>query len=241
MKKHLLLAAIAALSVSAGVRAANYAGNGATGFGGEIGPGSIDVTDGGSTINITVNSPTGFNGNALAIYLDTINGGYTSTSSFTDHADGGRQTLSGVSGSGQTVVNFATGFTADYGISLEPGNFAGIFQLSTGSFAYAGSANLDTSATKTLSLTINKSDIGLPASGGSFSFVASLLSGTGYRANETVGTSVTTVDPTNTGTAPNAGFTGSQTFTTFDTVALPEPASLGMLGLGAVTLLRRRK
>ena len=198
----------------------------------------LTISDGGSTINFSLTT-TGFNGNALAIYIDSVPGGFNSTSSFTDDADTGRQTLSEVSTNGQTVANFAPGFNADFGISLEPGSFAGLFNLtqSNGAFPFIASAGLDTSATTTLNFSVNRSDIGLPATGGSFTFEATLLSGGGYRANETIGTSVTTPDPTNPGTAPNAGFTGTTTFTAFNTFAVPEPSTWAMLGVAGAGLL----
>ena len=239
MRKSGLLASVATLALAAVTQAAVFTGNGGSGFGGGIGNSTLTVTDGGSTINFSLVG-TGFNGNGLAIYLDTVAGGANSTSTYTDNADGGRTVLSGLSGNGRTLATFAPGFGADYGISVEPGTFAGIFNLATpGNFGFVASAGLDTTATTTINFSVNKADVGLPASGGSFSFEASLISTSGYRANETIGTSVTV--PGSVGDTPNGGFTGTQTFAAANTVALPEPASLAVLGLGAAGLLRRRK
>ena len=225
------LVALAPLGAFAQQTVSPYAGNGMTGFGGQIGNSSLTIANDATNpnqIDFTLTT-TGFGGNALAIYLDTNGtaGGFNSTTNFTDTGDVGRETLSGRGSNGQTVATFAPGFTADYGISLEPGSFAGIFKLAENtSFTYVNSGNLDTNATTTLNFSVLRSDIGLSPTDG-FTFEATLLSGTQYRSNETIGTSLTAPDPTNTGTAPNAGFTGTTTFSSFDTFGtpVPEPAT----------------
>ncbi len=88
-------------------------------------------------------------------------------------------------------------------------------------------------------VTFPLSDIGVSA-GGSFFFDGTLISTSAYRSNETIGPSITI--PDNGGDAPNAGFNGSTTFTgenVYTTTAVPEPISLGMVGLGAMTVLRQ--
>ena len=243
----LLLGAAGLLAAGHIAQAETYNGNGANGFGGGVGGGILTITNGtGGAINFSL-ATSGFNGNGLAIYLDTRTGGVNNTSTFTDTADSSRVVLSGLSGSGRTLATFAPGFNADFGIALLPGNFAGLYNLSTpANFGFVASAGLNSAATTTLNFSVNRADIGLPATGGGFTFAASLISTTGYRANETIGTSVTTVDPANVGTAPNAGFTGTQTFAasnTFGTPA-PEPSTWALLAAGAgvlgAGLLRRR-
>src|SRR5438552_2066712 len=118
-----------------------YTGNGATGFGGPVGNGSLSITDDGAgNITITTNVAGGnLSGNNIAFYLDTKAGGVANTSGLTDEADGGRRLISGVytinpNNGGVTTrstVNFSPGFLADYAIALEPNVFEGVFDLST--------------------------------------------------------------------------------------------------------------
>ena len=239
----------ATLVLSQAASAATYSGNGGTGFGGPIGGSTLTVTDGGATINFSL-ATSGFGGNGLAIYLDTVAGGATSTSSFTDNADGGRTVLSGNGGgNGKSNAIFASGFGADYGISVEPDNggsgaagngFAGIFNLSTpANFGFVASGGLSPTASTTLNFSVNKSDVGLPATGGGFKFVASLISTSAYRSNETIGASTTTGAA---GDAPNAGFNGTTTFSAFNTFGtVPEPTTLGVVAAAAIGVLRRRR
>ena len=70
------------------------------------------------------------------------------------------------------------------------------------------------------------------------SFEGTLISPTAYRSNETFGASVTT--PGTVGDTPNAGFTGTQTFSTQNTFVVPEPASIGLLGLMGSIGFRRK-
>lgn len=204
----------AALSIAASAQT-TYNGNGVSGFGGPVGNGVLTVTDNATTINFSFTAGTLFSSNDLVIYLDTKTGGVANTSTLTDNADGGRTAISGLSGSGRTLVNFAAGFNADYAISFEPGSFAGLFDLSTPSnFGFVASAGLAGSGTGPFTFSIAKSDVGL-SSAAPFTFIGTLISTSGYRSNETIGTSVTV--PGSVGDTPNGGFTGTQTFSTFNT------------------------
>ena len=238
--KLLPLSLLAVCSLAAGTASAvNYNGNAATGFGGTVGNGVLSVTSTSTNINFSFTAGGGLD-NVVAFYLDTTPGGFASTSSFTDTADGGRTALSGFNpnengGVGaRTTATFPTGFGADYGITLE-GGYAGSFLLSTGTFQNPVSANL-TANGNVYTFSVLRSTLGLSATAG-FRFVASYISPTAYRSNETIGASTTTVDPNNTGTMPNAGFSGTQTFTAANVFpAVPEPGSLACVGLGAVAL-----
>jgi len=229
-----------------GANAAVYMGNGLSGFGGGVGNSTLTVTDGGSTVNFSLTSPTSFDGNNLVLYFDTIAGGANTNSTYTDVADGGRRAISGLSESGRSLVTLPAGFGADFGSSVEIGSFAGLFNLSTPTnFGFVASGGIaGTSAVATpLTFSFNKADLGLPTSGDySFNFVGTLISGSAYRSNETIGTSVTV--PGSGGDAPNAGFLGTQTFSTsntFQTAVVPEPTAVGVIGLGLLGAAMRRR
>lgn len=239
---------LSATNASAQQTSSPYTGNGGTGFGGGIGNSSLSITSDATTITFSLTTTAaGFSGNGLALYIDSnaAASGFNSTTSFTySGSDGGRTVLAGNSSNGRTVATFATGFTADFGIAIQPGVYAGLYSLnSDGSFGSLGSANLTTNGTL-LTFSVSRSDLGLSATDG-FTFEASLISTSGYRSNETIGTSVTAPDPSNLGTAPNAGYTGTTTFSNFDTYGtpVPEPATWAAGGLtvlaGAVALCRR--
>jgi hypothetical protein len=251
----LLLASAAFAALSGSVHAGNYAGNGASGFGGAVGNGSISITDTSSSMTVTFNR--GLSGNMdndLVLYLDTQPGGFSDTSQFSDNGDGGRTAISGFNSGNpsRTLVTFASGFQADYAISIE-NSFIGVFGLASGgnnslNFLFGQSqSGVDSDASYSITMTAAQmSMIGLTAGSGQlFAFVGSLDSDTAYRANETIGNSVTT--PDGPGSAPNSGFNGTQVFPgslDYQLVSTPEPATLtllGVFGAGTLLALRRRK
>jgi len=236
---------VAALVAAAVVGAAQwasgavYSGNGASGFGGTLGSGSLGITDSGGNITFTFNPSGSFGGNDVVVYIDSVAGGFNDTSTFSDNGDFGREAISGFNGGNpsRTLATFPTGFGADYALEFENNVFTGLFGLVSGG---NNSLNFVTGAAPTsggpYTVTFPIADLGI-APGASFNFDASLISTTAYRSNETIGTSVTT--PGTPGDTPNAGFAGSTVFSasnTYTTTAVPEPASLGLLGLGALVV-----
>src|SRR5439155_23439259 len=143
-----LLFASLLVSVSLSAQAANYPGNGATGFGGPIGLGSLTLTDNGTTVSGTVNKgPNGFN-DVLVIYIDSIAGGFSDTSGFADGADGLRKAISGFDGGGNRSLLTFSGMLPDYAIALGPASdgFGGLWQLANGganSLNFVSSVNLN--------------------------------------------------------------------------------------------------
>jgi hypothetical protein len=221
-----------------------YAGNGLAGFGGVVGNGSLTLSDSGGTLTATFNPSGGFGGNDLVVYIDSVPGGFPDNTTFFDNADGGRQAVSGsnTGNPSQTVVQFPTGFLADYALEFENNVFTGLFQLAAGG---NGSLGFVTGSTPTsggpYTVSFPLSDIGV-APGGTFFFDGTYISTSAYRSNETIGASVTT--PDSGGDAPNAGFNGQTIFTaedSFTTSTVPEPTALGLLGLSSMALLRRRR
>jgi len=251
--KNLFITGMALLSFGISAQADVYSGNGASGFGGSVGGGNLTLSDTATSLTFTFNRGSGTHGNDLVVYLDTQLGGFTDTSSFSDNADGGRTAVSGYSGGSRTTATFASGFGADYALSIENG-FIGVFQLvagGSGSLQYLfGQAQSGNASDPSFSITLSAAQmaqIGLTAnSGQSFSLEGSLISTSGYRANETIGTSVTT--PGTLGDTPNGGFSGSQVFSTAPTFTLiapvPEPSTMALCaisGLATLAMLRRRR
>jgi hypothetical protein len=251
-KSLLILAASAVVAASSGVAQTTYNGNGATGFGGAVGNGSVTVSDTATSMTVTFNRGTGNIDNDLVLYLDTQSGGFADTSQFSDNGDGGRTAISGasISSGTRTVATFASGFGADYAISIE-NSFIGVFGLAAGgnnSFNYLfGTAQSGVDSDASYSITLSAAQmamIGLTAgSGQTFSFVGSFISDTAYRANETIGASVTTAGDG----SGNAGFSMPQTFSQslgYQLSSTPEPSTLALLGVfgaGALLVLRRRQ
>jgi hypothetical protein len=247
MRKSLLaMAAMSALALSVSARAAVYLGNGATGFGGSLGNGSLSITDDGTNITFTLNNAGGFNGNDVVVYIDSVAGGFADTSQLSDDGDGGRESVSGFNSSNpsRTLAVFPAGFGADYALEFENNTFDGLFQLVAGgnnTMNFVGGNSPTSPATNgPYVVTVPLSDLGI-TSGDSFSFVGTLISTTAYRSNETIGDSVTIPDPAG-GSAPNAGFNGSTIFSSAEVypAPAPEPASLVMVG-GALALLAGRR
>ncbi len=258
MKAKLVLPLLASAAVAASLTssvqgAVSYPGNGATGFGGAVGNGSVLISDTATSMTVTFNRGTGNIDNDLVLYLDTQAGGFSDTSTFSDAADGGRTAISGFNSGNpsRSLLTFAPGFGADYAISIE-NSFIGVFGLNSGgnnslSFLF-GTAQSGVDSDASYSITLNAAQmlqIGLVAgSGQTFSFDGSFDSDSAYRANETIGPSITVPDS---GAAPNAGFNGSQTFQLqlpYQLVGSPEPSTLallGVLGAGGLFAARRRK
>jgi hypothetical protein len=181
---------------------------------------------------------TGFTGNNIVIYIDSVAGGASDTSMLNDTADGGREAISGVSGNGRTQANFAAGFGADFAISLDSALNGNLFNLSTPTnlgFVQGVSFANPSGTTYTFSLPL--SAIGLTL-GQSFKFVATLISPTAFRSDETIGT-ITSI-------GSNPGFTGAITYSNFNTFTsvVPEPATVLLVGpalLSGMFFIRRRR
>jgi hypothetical protein len=249
--KHALSIAASFIALAATAQT-TYNGNGATGFGGPVGTGSLTISDSLSGMTITLNRGAGALNDDCVLYLDTQPGGFTDTSQFSDNGDGGRTAISGFNNGNpsRSVVSFSPGFGADYAISIE-NSFIGVFGLAAGgnnSLNYLfGQGQSGNNVAPSYSISISPSQmsqIGLTAgSGQTFTFVGSLDSTSAYRANETFGPSVTVPSD---GSAPNAGFNGTQTFTedlSYTLQEVPEPGTLTLLGLGLagwLSSLRRK-
>jgi hypothetical protein len=174
-------------------RATSYAGNGSTDWGGCIGQGTLTLTDDATNIYATLalgNGETGFCGgnNGLVIYIDTgAGGGFSDTSGFNDQLYANQVIISGVQGSGRSVMTFMTGFRPQYAISMI-GGYCGLYKLAdggNGSMTWEGDLNVSASAPYTFSFPA--SAMGLtPGSKATINMFGSLISGTAYRSKEAI-------------------------------------------------------
>jgi hypothetical protein len=233
------------LSASSAGAAVIYGGNGATGFGGPVGNGSLTVSDAGGNVTFTFNPSGGFSGNDLVLYLDTTPGGLSDTSTLVDPSngnDGGEEAASGENtGNGsRSTVYFPAGFGANFALGFENNVYTALYSLgSNGSITYVTGGAPAYGGPYTV--TIPEATLGL-APGGSFSFDGTLTSTSAYRSNETIGPSVTA--PDNGGDAPNAGFYGTTTFLaadTYTTTGVPEPVSIGLVASAGLLSIGRRR
>ncbi len=251
MKKNLLpLAAIAALSTA--TQAATYLGNGAGGFGGPIGNGSLTLTDNGTALTGVVTRGGSGIYDSLVIYFDTTAGGATSlpASGEIGSTDASRRSVVNEFGSG--ISSFGGSFGSDFALTLHPsfgnpvlfatapGDNANSLVYIDGGNTNLGLAGVNTDTTFTFTILLTQLGI-TPESGASFSFVSTYvapLAGGGsdatFRSDEAFSPNGFTGDP-NPG-FNDVTFSASNTYTT----AVPEPASLALVALGSIGLLFRR-
>ena len=214
-----------------------------SGFGDVIGTGSLFHIDSDLSGNLVLglDSAAGIGANdSFVIYIDSVSGGFTNLNSFTDTIDDGRKAISGTTnGTDHSNIEFAPGFEADYAISFDAG-FVGLFELQGGAaHNFVTGSGPTTSGTSYEWGGMTLADIGLSA-GDSFNFVGTLLNvktDSAFRSDEFLGVDSSTVAPGNIGAAPNTVTLAAGDFNTF--VSIPEPATLGLMGLGLLAVARR--
>jgi hypothetical protein len=248
MIKKIALAIVSlGLVTSVAMAQTTYPGNGATGFGGTIGGGSLTLTDDGTTISGTLTAGAAFN-DGFVIYIDSIGGGADASvisqgAGFTDTADSNRHAITAVTAADATR-SIGLPIAADFAIALLPaqGPFGGLWSLSNGtSLPFVASTNLLplNSTGPVYTFSFNLADIGLTA-GQSFNFVTTYLNGSnGFLSNETLA-GTTGLGATNPGDT-SVTLAGFQTYTT---TAVPEPATVLLVGpaiLAGMFFVRRRR
>jgi len=212
-----------------------------SGFGDIVGATStIDVTtDVAGNVSMTFNFGPGDINDKVVTYFDTDNGvtGVTNTSALSDHVDPLRKAISGSDGTAASDLGFASGFAADTAIAFDT-SFAGMWNAlgvdpSNHAFVKSvGTAPANDATSATFSFTM--ADLGLNP-GDSFRYVVTYLSDTAFRSDEFHGVAGTTIsgNPGNSAVSLADG--------DFNTViSVPEPASLALMGLGGLLMLRRR-
>ncbi len=250
MSMRVFVGAVALLGVASGASAqlqtidtvGTVNGNANTGFGGEIGNGSLQVeclADG--TVNLTLNHGTDDTFDNVGMFIDSVAGGINDTIGITDAADNGRGILSG--GAGVSDLGFASGFDADFGITFDQ-FFSGIFGLTPADpnnldfVAGIGTGGPRAPGDAIWTASFNLSQIGL-SYGDSFDFVLSYGNGANFRSGEFIG-----ADPDQ-GTYPNGANIGNAFFQLGDNdyvrVNTPSPGPVALFGLAGIAGMRRRR
>ena len=233
------LAAFAAIALATAAHAqTTYPGNLNTGFGGEIGMGSLTLNNTGTTLTGTIVTNGDAFGDYLVIYIDSTGGGFTSTSGFTDTGDAHRRAISGFDGSNTAVLTFAPTFDADYAIAVNP-SFGGLWDVNAGtSHTFISSVGFALTGTNTYTFSVSLASLGVGV-GSTFDFSTTYLSDTAYRSNEAYQAIVGTA-------ADGAGNFGRNddvigAFNTYTVVPEPGTWIAGALVFGALALTQRRR
>ena len=174
-----------------------YNGNGNTGFGGVIGPGSMTIDDDGTTITFEVTRGPGEFFDALVIYLDTSTGGRTSIDAdLNDQGDPLRRAISSA-GDNASVLSFPAGFEPDYAMAVETG-FGGLWSIPASGvigdndlpFVTSLESSLTLSSDATFTLEVDWTELGLTSLDG-FRFIGIYLNATnGFTSDEAFGSDV---------------------------------------------------
>lgn len=214
----------------------SYTGGG-SGFGGTLGSGTIYMESDATNLYVGADIAGDLGGNAVTIFLDTQSGGFGDDVALTDTSDGGRAMTSNLT---RDVVDRFP-IEADYALQFGNG-YSVIFELVGGDShgvitgTYAGTGGSGAAGFREASVALT--DLGLGPNA-FVDFFAVLISDSNFASNEGI------PDP---GIANNPGFDntdnggGPVTWTDFSRfTTVPEPAAASLLGLGALTLVRRSK
>ncbi|MEM9754112.1 MAG: PEP-CTERM sorting domain-containing protein, partial [Planctomycetota bacterium] len=212
-------------------------GGGGTGFGGTLGNGTLYMESDGTDLYVGLNITGDLGGDAVTVFLDTKSGGFSDDSLLTDTADAGRAMTSDL------TRDVADRFPVEADYALQFGNgYSVLFELvNSGSHGvvtanYAGTGGSGSAGFREASVSL--ADLG---SGPNefVDFFAVLISGSNFASNEAI------PDP---GIANNPGFDnaanggGPVTWPDFHRfTTIPEPATISLLGVGALAMILRRK
>ncbi len=193
------------------------------------------------------------------IYLDTTTGGFSTTTGLVGNGNNNENAIAAnLIGGASADLTFATGFTADYAITIEGNGFIGLYAIDNnangtpdfidgyglggGSFNHIISG-LSSNDERVHEIAIPLATLGL-AQGGTINYFGTVLSGSSlHRSNEFFGVASNTIVGVN-----NDGFNNIAVndfslaegdFSSFTVV--PEPGSLLLTATGSLLIALRRR
>ncbi|WP_456441134.1 hypothetical protein [Psychroserpens sp.] len=174
-----------------------YNGNGNTGFGGVIGPGSMTINNDGTTLTFEVTRGPGEFFDALVFYIDSTTGGrLTIDGDVNDQNDPLRRAISSA-GDNASVLTFPAGFEVDYALAIDS-NFGGLWAIppfgtvGNGELQYVASleSTLTMSSDASFTFEVDWAELAL-APTGDFKFIGIYLnSNNGFTSDEAFGSDI---------------------------------------------------
>jgi hypothetical protein len=214
--------------ISSGEYPASYTGGG-SGFGGTLGNGTLYMDADSSNLYIGFAPGASLNDNVV-IHLDTKPGGFTDAQ-MNDTGDPGRNLLTNLTRDDDDTFPVLP----DYGIVI--GQFGEVsFELTNGALNFISFQNDQTGNSNTLAreFAIPRASLGDPSA---VNFFVSYGSDTNFMSNESI-----PLEGFNAGANPGFGAGGGTVVhANHDQFLVPEPASIGLIGMGWIAGMRRRR
>ncbi|NRA91323.1 MAG: T9SS type A sorting domain-containing protein [Psychroserpens sp.] len=195
--KYFYLTLFTIITINLGFAQTTYNGNGNTGFGGVIGPGSLIIDDDGTTITFEITRGSGQFFDALVLYIDSTTGGRSAIDGdVNDTQDPLRNAISSA-GANASALTFPAGFEADYALAVDT-SFGGLWAIPAtnpvgdGELAFVDSANstLSMASDTSFTLEVDWAELGITSADG-FKFIGIYLNaGNGFTSDEAFGSDI---------------------------------------------------